>query len=560
MIKKHLLLLSICIIAIVYIFSFYILPPKGFWICDNGMKFLQMKAILSSNYKTFALSCPSRELIHSYKYCSFVHPFSVVKSGLIFGVFSATFSLLSTIPYALFGYYGLYIIPLFSTFLMLPALIGIARFLSKEQLVQSLCLLIVALCTPVWFYSMTFWEHMPAVCLAMWSLFFILKYLFDTGRKKDIIASAIFCGLAIYFRDDMYLLGIIFCFLFFFLGRHKWRLVLLWGIIFTVTLLPLWCFQWLKLGSPLGIHVTSVSPFQKGWEHYFAERWEVIKRLILNSHKNQILSVVASLPFLVSFLLYPLIRIKKFGRGIILFSTLGLVNGLIITIGHLSSESPMAWILYSNGLFATSPVLLFAFMKNDNKDTPYDKPALFLWSLMFGFIVLYVIIIPLEHSKGLNWGCRLLMVVIPILGVMSASAIVQWWKVASGKIKFAGIILLSSLFFTSIFLQIYSIHLLRERKIFVSRLNHEIAMRPEDIIVTNVFFASLDLAPQFDNKIVLLANNPLDRKIPLYSTLKQHGIKRVLLVLFSQENLDIGGMRMDDSLNYFSFIIKSIEL
>ena len=85
--------------------------------------------------------------------------------------YSATFAVPSSFPYRLFGDPGLYLLPLAAGLLTLPAVWSLAGMLSGARVGRAVPL--ASLGTPLWFYSLTFWEHTPAACLAVWSVLLV---------------------------------------------------------------------------------------------------------------------------------------------------------------------------------------------------------------------------------------------------------------------------------------------------------------------------------------------------------------------------------------------------
>jgi len=298
------------IIAAIYVITFFIMPAKGFWICDNGCKFIQMKSLIVSDFKNLAIKIPSEEVISSLKYAPTVSPFFSQIGDKVYGVFSNLFIALSSIFFLLFGFRGLYIIPLLSAFLMLPAIWRIAGLIHSAKEVRILSVFCISLCTPLWFYSLTFWEHVPSACLAIWSVYFFLKFIIEK-TQINILLCAIFCGLSVYFRDDLVILPVVFTIVLLIASPKLWRQIICLNIAVGIVLSPLWIFQWIVFGNPMGCHVTSVSIFSSSISGYAMEKLEVFRHLLLKSNKNLILSIIGNLPFAILFFIYPRISQKR---------------------------------------------------------------------------------------------------------------------------------------------------------------------------------------------------------------------------------------------------------
>ena len=97
--------------------------------------------------------------------------------------------MLASVPYRVLGSPGLYALPLLGGLLTLPAawlLVGMIVPIGRSRrIAQPLAVGIAALGTPMWFYSLTFWEHTPAVCLTTWSILFAARYT-KSGHPQEI--------------------------------------------------------------------------------------------------------------------------------------------------------------------------------------------------------------------------------------------------------------------------------------------------------------------------------------------------------------------------------------
>ncbi len=284
------------------------MPKNAFFICDNGCKFIQMKSLILSDYKDMAINAPGLSIVPSLKFAPFLHPFFTGINQKIYSVFSITFAFLSSFPYQLFGMVGLYIIPLISFFIMLPAIWLITGLLSETRMVRPISLIFVAFCTPVWFYSLTFWEHLPAATFVIWGLYYFLRFILK-DKIKDLLISSVFWGLAIYFRDNLLILPIVISIILLLFHKNKLRNIIRFGLFYMITVLPLFLFQWITLGNPLGAHVTSVSVAHSGAIGYIIDRFKIINSLLFNSHKNLWLSISTNIVFVVLLFSFP--RVKK---------------------------------------------------------------------------------------------------------------------------------------------------------------------------------------------------------------------------------------------------------
>jgi hypothetical protein len=374
----------------------------------------------------------------------------------------------------------------------------------------------------------------------------------------------VLCGLAIYFRDELYLFALSLIVIPMITHFRGWRTPALYIIALSLSLVPLWYFNWIEFGGPLGHHVGSVSPIDSGVGRYFFDRFHVIRTLLINGHGNQWLSFIATAPFLLLFIFFPRIPERRFKGAAILLSVLALVNGLIIMTGHLSSERPMWWLLDSNGMFAVSPVLIFAFirkLKVDSSKTRNDREKVEcqIWLLMLFFVLEYIMLSPWQNVPGIHWGCRFWLPLYPLMGVLASSTIAQWWE-SSRKQKPARVLILLVIGI-SIFAQIYSLYLLHERKSFSAKLNHLVANSPEEVVVAIGWFVPQELGTNFYDKKIFLVKNTREL-YSLFELLRSKGIHHIKLV--SSQPLDIGTSEnkqvLNDGLNFIFIELRSMRL
>ena len=127
------------------------LPPDGFWINDNGCKFVLMEGIIRSDYQEYAIPWPGRDLDPEFVYNPIRSPFGHVRDGKLFCTFSPVFALLSSVPYRLLGSYGLYLMPLLCGVLTLPAVWILTGWVAPSprarRIAQPLSVVVAALAT-----------------------------------------------------------------------------------------------------------------------------------------------------------------------------------------------------------------------------------------------------------------------------------------------------------------------------------------------------------------------------------------------------------------------------
>ena len=191
-------------VAAIYTGSLLLLPAGGFWINDNASKFLQMRSIIAGHYRDYAITLPGRAIDPDLAFNPLPSPYFYVRGKTVYSQYSLVFAIFSSFPYRALGHRGLYLIPLLSSLLMLAGCARIAAFLGADRRAIGVVVALAALATPVWFYSLTFWEHTPAACLLIWGLHHLLRSL-PGGDRKRMFVGSLLLALAVAFRDELYL-------------------------------------------------------------------------------------------------------------------------------------------------------------------------------------------------------------------------------------------------------------------------------------------------------------------------------------------------------------------
>ncbi len=560
--------IPVAAILLVFGVTFLLLPHGGFWINDNGCKFIQMEGLIQGPDAGFAIPWPGEEIDPTYAYAPIGDPFAHLIAGRLYISFSPAFAWLSSLPYRLFGTSGLYLLPILGGLLTLPAVWRLAGLLPGRSLGQPLALIVVALGTPLWFYSFTFWEHTPAVCLGLWSVVASVRYRL-AGNPRSLVHSAILCGLAVYLRDDFLILGLILAALPVIYGGRNWRASAGFLLVFLAALVPLAGFQWFAFGSPLGLHAASHSPFEAGAARYLAERWTVFRDLLLDNHPTFWLSAAITLPYLVLLLGNWSLTRRRFARLVPALSLFAALGGLFILAGHLGTGSPIAWLREANGLFAVSPILILAFVGHTDARgaagpatrEPGREPVRNMLRLIILLqLVGYLVLAPAIHVAGIHWGSRLLLLLYPLLGVLAASTVGTWWEISRHRRLFPGA-LIGLCIILAVVTQAYGLHLLQRRKSFSEEVNRAVARRPEATVVAIGWFVPQELAHSFYTRKIFLVrrNEDLD---PLLGRLREAGETRTLMVTARPADRPAtpGSMTIDDRLGFVAFDIRSVSL
>lgn len=157
-------------VLVVYLLTLAISPKRVFWTPDEGAKWLEMHSIEVRGDLRYFVDFPSQRVDDEFRYLPHfgIYPRpSIAPDGSLYLAFETPviFPLLSSVGFYLFGIVGIFILPLVSGWV--AALVAGALAAAIRPGAGALVVLLVGLATPIWFYSVLFWEHTLATCIGM---------------------------------------------------------------------------------------------------------------------------------------------------------------------------------------------------------------------------------------------------------------------------------------------------------------------------------------------------------------------------------------------------------
>jgi hypothetical protein len=203
-------LVAAVLVLAIYSVSLWRMPLGVFWSPDEGGKFFQLASIDWDGHLEYSPPYVGRRIDPELRFypgstrfgSSFPYP-SFEAQGQVRFHWPIWFPLLSRGFFDAFGIAGIYVVPLLCGWLIALASGWIAAGFDRRLAAPAI--LLVGLATPVWFYSLTFWEHTLAALLALAAvvvaigprgasapaLFAILALLTAaTGLRLEMIAFA----------------------------------------------------------------------------------------------------------------------------------------------------------------------------------------------------------------------------------------------------------------------------------------------------------------------------------------------------------------------------------
>ena len=555
-------------VAAVYLVALSLLPLNGIWINDVGNRIIQLKSIVTSGYSDYSLDWAGRAIDPDLDYAPITYPFAVVRNDKLFSVYSPFLATVASPFFRAFGYPGLYILPLLASLVMLAGLARIVGEVGGGARARALVVLVAGLATPIWFYSLTFWEHTIAVACCVWSVLYLLRFLGAGPRsprtsslvaRPSLVAAAALSALAIYFRPELYSFSSVLLVTILARARGPIARRIAPAAIFVgaavAAIVPLWIFQWATVGSPFGFHIGTLMGSTSGLLAHLRSRPLMFFSLFCLSTTGIASSIALAAPFLALFFVRPRVDEQRFASALTLCGLAAIVISIaVVVLLRRAGLPPVRIVGSTNSLFPTAPVLMLGLIALKAKcdrggvepdvmcvekngpagaGSPDAQSLHTLWLIMAIYAVIYWLAAPQITRWGIHWGNRYLLVLYPLIAVPCAMNLARWpalvsawprWRVAVSRA------ILGALVAASIAAQIWSITILDRKMDFSSRFNSEVGKRPEEAVIGTVWWVGQELYGEFDRKLIFFASTP-EQFGALSRLLSSGGYSSALIVL-----------------------------
>lgn len=251
------------IIVIFFIFLYFYLPPFGFYSDDEGVKYIQMKSFELNKWKSIEIPYPAKSIDNNFEFLGYERKL-IQKDGKLICTYPPLFTFLSSLVSPYLGDRVIYFLPLLSFFISIIFLKKILNLIMDKNFMYFLLLFTYTFASPVFLYSITFWEHLPAVFLTMISLYYITLYFYKGNNNRNIFLSFLFLTGAIFFRTEVIILSISYglSFIYFSFIQKKFYEI---KIVIIGILIPLLFYSLSSLilyNTPLGLHVRFHLPYK----------------------------------------------------------------------------------------------------------------------------------------------------------------------------------------------------------------------------------------------------------------------------------------------------------
>jgi hypothetical protein len=507
-------LLATLVVATLYIALLrWYMPIDSFWSGDQGAKLVLVQTLLRSNYRDLGLPYPGATIDPTGAFSPLPTMFSWPANGRAYSIYSYAYASLTTIPYAVFGYPGLYVIPVIATLATLVTAAAISQRLAVRP--GWLVPLVIGLTTPLGFYALVLWEHALAVCMTTLAVFCILKAI-EGDRPAWALIGGLVAGLAYCMRNEiLWFAPALFIGLVGAGGHRRLLCACVYGLIAGIT--PLLLFNTFLFGLPLGpdVAINFTMANQAILKGLLEIRLPVMSGLLLDVPDRAWLSVPIVLFALLA--AFPLPRVRPW-----------LMVGMAIAIFFgIYNTQPIDLRI---GIASTCPLVLLAVLVRAQRDP--QRPALRLL-VVTTLVYSAGVLLTAPNEGGYAWGPRYLLPVIPLLAVLSISAITILLRSSRGFQRWttAGAVVL--LLVASVWTQYRGVYLLQQSAAQIQRIVHSVDAQKQQIILTDTWYVTQLLGPLYLDRVVFLTTRP-EQLTELSSALQQHHISRLSYVTGQQ--------------------------
>jgi len=414
------LIWTTCGLLVFYLIWVAFYPSEIFWSLDEGGKYLHVQSIARAGNPSTPLPYPGRYLDRNLQFVPLM--FWSRSEDQIYSWWPVGFPLISTALYLVFGWYGVYILPVVcGAVTSLLAGLLVRSIIPHTKWLAVIATLIAGLTTPVTFYSTTFWEHTLSVALVMGSILATL-HAWHRGRIAWLVAGGTFLALSAYFRSDM--LAVAAGMLLALLVIH-WRWGILFGMSCILGTIPGLLVNWLLMGHVFGRQFLPGGTVE--WSPLFAGVQDTgiwfVPYVLFNSPRVGAFAIEPGLVTLATLctavaLLYPCMPNRRW-IALMAYGVVVLICGWVLAQaeGYRSVH----------GFVLIAPHVLFATWLYGTYIRRREPPFPFL---LVGICIIYAMVYVVRAwvpAGGLQWGPRYQLVFYPLFVAASLAGLVNEW-------------------------------------------------------------------------------------------------------------------------------------
>jgi hypothetical protein len=456
-------------------YSLYLLRkvPEGvFFTGDGGLKALLAQQLSRGQFRLDLVPAKEAWVRHLWQQGLYPYkpPFVYDTGERYYLSFPFTFSVLTAPFYSLFGYRGLYVIPLLSSWAIWIALYLACQGLNFDSLSTSLALFMVIFASNLTLYSAMYWENTLAVALAFVALAILLIPTDGNGLSiQKAILSGCLVGFSPWVRSEFFaLIGTLTIWSVFgwlyegnfggwfsfdsadnFLDLSTQNQPIFW-LSMMVTLGIFLLLNKIIYGRFLGIHSLLILE-DFSWSRRLLEAWSSFKYMVF-SFFNYFPPAFISVLYLLIFILQNITNQLGYKITVYTFIFILFLSAiyLIITGGIKELKSAIK----QNYLpFLILTIIWLSFLGNLELTLNTQMIAIYLISLLFmiGVSVLVDIAPDEINVGGKQWGPRYFLILVPVISLLAVEQFQSIQEIHSQGREYLSI-------FTIIFLLILGIY------------------------------------------------------------------------------------------------------
>jgi hypothetical protein len=444
------------------------LPPEGFYSGDSGLKLIAARNVIDHPTRPFQVDLPAK----GGQTLPYVDPMVALHEGHGDILQSPLFPLISAPAIAAFGLRGAYLLPALAFVALLPLLDVIRRHATPDSSFPLLAWISVA-ASPLFFYSLEFWEHSVAVALLAASVAAAcIGWRFAHARW--LVASGALAGFAALLRPEaMWFvvgLGVV-------IGRRHW---IAFGSGVAVIAIAFAVANLAHGGTLLGPHASAnLAPLT---HDYLATRWQ---RLDAWLRPHSVLAF-AALTLVAAAWIGVMFNVDLRTRQIVALAGVAVIA---VAAGQRLLPRDSFWQAF--------PLSLLALVPTD------PLPPLARRLCVITLIMVAGIVLTATHDGGAQWGARLLLVTAPPLMVLGARGAAEAMRAGRWQVARVALVILALIGGMATSRSAYQ-ELRNTKREYASLVQTTTSLTaPGDVIVTNIWWFDQIAASLYGNRVFL---------------------------------------------------------
>lgn len=486
--EHRLLLFSFTLLTVVYTtIAVYFSHFRAFWSPDSGSRFAMILSwvkyghLVHIHYASANLD-PSAQ-IHPQSYFLFhgTHSFCAMYLPL--------FPFLSGLAYRAFGFVGLTLVPQICGLTCILVTYMTARRLNLQS--QLLIPLVMGFGTPIFLYSLVFWDHSAIMLITAVAGYLMLRAFQENSFRYAIIAGAVM-GFGLWLHE---------LFLAFFVSSwlaavplFKLRRCIVSGLPlgFSFIVLLWYIFNWWIYGTASGPHL-GANVIQNNSDHPFSlgrilNPTEFGQRAMAQLVGTAIFDASRDLlPYYLAFACLLIIYAFPSWEGgpllkfTLMLSIVAASVALFLVLKIYTHYSPA-------GLFQATPLLIPALAVSWYVRRPLT--ALLLTAIFYAWLsrmcFLFILILLINPMyPGTDWGSRYLLSALPLLVLLATHALEQQYHNVKGRWRSLVIANAVGLIGVSIICQVCGLIWIRRSLAYGRELNARVHAISSPLLVTD---------------------------------------------------------------------------